>query len=330
MIALPGLMLITAQAELSSTNRFAVNARVGFNIKGGFKYSGETPNVPVRTAPDGGLYNYDDGYVLSDSAGAGTTWYWGYDDKATQNDDASDQIVLNRTALVSDSAYNDVDGDVAFGGEMVYSRVYESENHHIFGVDVAIGLVSIGIDGQTTASEYDAVITDRFDYSAGANPPDATLGSPYQGSFVGPGFLINSAPSSSTENRGALASTYKAFGEIDGFLWSSRIGPFYERELMEHLFLHVAGGLSLGYLDVDVDWSTAAATPSVGSDRGAELLFGAFMNAEILWKYDDVWSIGAGLEFETLDDWSQTYDGVTFSLDFAQTYYATIGIFRDF
>ncbi len=71
-------------------NRLSLSARFGFNISGKFKGIGNglftVPAPNPRRTLDGDAYNYDDGYVLTDSSGnfGGETRYWGYDDSASQ------------------------------------------------------------------------------------------------------------------------------------------------------------------------------------------------------------------------------------------------------
>ncbi|TAK94613.1 MAG: hypothetical protein EPO07_16465, partial [Verrucomicrobia bacterium] len=71
------------RAEEYVTNRLSASARLGFNMSARFR--GTTVGLPLsgtpRVAPHGENYNYDDGYVLTDTSGnyGGQTWYWGYD-----------------------------------------------------------------------------------------------------------------------------------------------------------------------------------------------------------------------------------------------------------
>src|SRR5471032_843290 len=77
---------------LDSTNRITLSLRFGLNIHSKFKgigssfASGSAAAAGSRRTPNGDLYNYDDGYVLTDSTGnfLDLSTYWGYDSTALQ------------------------------------------------------------------------------------------------------------------------------------------------------------------------------------------------------------------------------------------------------
>lgn len=58
-------------------NRVAVSYRLGFNLSVTFEDVGSFPALSLaKPAPNGGVYNYDDGYVLPDISGStADTWY---------------------------------------------------------------------------------------------------------------------------------------------------------------------------------------------------------------------------------------------------------------
>src|SRR6266496_1200101 len=79
-------VLPQAQAQQDS-NQITLSGRVGFNISARFKsIAAPAPSPNVRTAPDGLLYNYEDGYVHTDISEnfGGQTWNWGYDNSSRQ------------------------------------------------------------------------------------------------------------------------------------------------------------------------------------------------------------------------------------------------------
>src|SRR5882724_12530388 len=72
-------------AYLNSTNRVTLSLRFGLNISAKFtgvgaSFPGSAPGNG-RFTLDGDPYNYDDGYVLTDSSGNffSVSSYWGYD-----------------------------------------------------------------------------------------------------------------------------------------------------------------------------------------------------------------------------------------------------------
>src|SRR5207248_6705068 len=56
-----------------------------------------------RLTPRGDRYNYDDGYLLTDTSGnyGGQTWYWGYDNSANQI--SGNTIMLSRSTIMGRS-----------------------------------------------------------------------------------------------------------------------------------------------------------------------------------------------------------------------------------
>src|SRR5262245_9774003 len=81
------------------TNRVTFSGRFGYNISARFKGNAATLPTPAtaRTTPRGDRYNYDDGYVLTDISGnyGGQTWYWGYDNNASQI--SGNSVLLSRS-----------------------------------------------------------------------------------------------------------------------------------------------------------------------------------------------------------------------------------------
>ncbi len=332
LLLLLGLAQTTVHAGEHSTNRFSVSARAGFNIKSDFRYSATTFAGASDTTPNGDAYNYDDGYVLTDVSGnaGGMTWYWGYDDSAAQVDTLNDEIVMTRTDNIADSGKNDMDGSTPFvGAEMLFSHEFERSEDWRFGFDIAASFMPLDFEDDSQFMTTDATTTDRFAFTGGTTPPTATPGTPYQGTFNGPGFLIGSTPaSSSTVTAPGAAVNVKS--ELDGTLWGLRIGPYMEFPLSDSLLLHCSGGLSLGWLDVDVDWQATGAISETGGGRNSANLSGMYLGADLLWLVTENWHLTAGAEFEYLNDWEGDFGAGTASLDFTRTLYATLGIARDF
>ena len=130
------------------------------------------------------------------------------------------------------------------------------EEDHRFGFDFAIGMTPLDYDMQGQVQEEDVTKTDAYSYQAGVTIPPA----PYQGTLNGAGTLISATPSSSTVFS-TPGATYAVESELEGYLWSARIGPFMEFPMGEDWTLHVAGGLSLGLVDVEASWKTGGANP---------------------------------------------------------------------
>ena len=324
-LLLLGLIHSVAFAGAHATNRLSVAARVGFNIKAKVDYAAGSGGAAPRFTPDGDLYNYDDGYVLTDVSGSagGVTTYWGYDDAAQDN---GSEILMIRTSTVESSGPSSMDADdPQIGAEVTYSHELEVEKNWRFGFDFAASFQPLKYEDKSSFAPQTSTTTDTYGY-AGVAPPAA----PYQGTFNGPGFLLSSTPSSSSTTPGIPGAVINGKSELDGTLWAVRIGPYMEFPLGDNLALHCAGGLSLAWLDVDVDWSTTGGATANGGGTDSETLSGAFLGADLFWSVTEKWSAAVGVEFEYLNDWEGNFGGSTVQLDFTRSLYATLGISREF
>jgi hypothetical protein len=283
-------------AAHNSTNRLSVSARFGYNIKADFNYG----VAPVGSPPAG------------------------YNDAAQV---VGNEILMSQTLTAGSSGDRKMDGSTPFvGAELTYSREMEvdtAEKWH-FGFDIAASFLPLEFKDRSQFSATEITTTDAYGF-AGGIPPGAS----YEGTFNGPGFLLNDTPSSSSTSL-APGATVNGFSELDGMLWGLRIGPYLEFPVGENFALHCSGGLSLGWLDVDVDWRTDGPSPSSGSKSNSKTLSGAFLGADILWFFAESWSLTAGAEFEYLNDWEGSFGEHTIELDFTRSLYATLGIARDF
>ena len=111
----------TAPAAEPVASGFTFSARVPLNIKA--RFTGTMAIGPTggsRTTPNGANYNYDDGYVFNDASGSGDggTWYWGYDNSASQVDPANHAILMSRTTGAATLSSPEMDDDGALGFEL--------------------------------------------------------------------------------------------------------------------------------------------------------------------------------------------------------------------
>ena len=150
----------------------------------------------------------------------------------------------------------------------------------------------------------------------------------YMGTFNGPGFILNSTPStviSAVPNAQVAASS-----ELHGSLWAIHIGPYMEIPLKERFFIHASGGLSLALLDVDFSWNNAALAESSGKELDYDFLSGAYLGGELNWYANEFWMLSTGLKFEFLTPYEEVLGGNEVTLDLSHTLYWTLGVSRDF
>src|SRR5262245_12957082 len=201
--------IVTNALPAIVTNRLTLGARLGFNISARFKGTPSGWVVPPnpRTTPSGDPYNYDNGYVLTDSSGnfGGQTWYWGYDNSATypagQISDGvafpGNSILLSRTTPNTSFSSPSKDDTVSPGAELAYTRWLGQIKSASIGVEIAANYQSLSVHNSGTFYGGGTRVTDAYPYAPGTTPPTATPSNPYQGAYGDEGFLIGANPVSS-------------------------------------------------------------------------------------------------------------------------------------
>src|SRR6266478_5921027 len=114
---------LAEEPDTNYLNRVTVSARFGFNLSAKFRGLPTLPQpISSRLTAHGDRYNYDDGYVLTDISGnaGGQTWYWGYDNSASQI--SGNTILLGRSTAMGSSPAVSLDSDPSLGAEIVYRR----------------------------------------------------------------------------------------------------------------------------------------------------------------------------------------------------------------
>ncbi len=303
-------------------NHFGMDARIGFNIRATFSGEGAMAAPPPPSA--GGAANriYNDGFVKKDVSGnqGGLTWNWGY-----QN---ASQVPGNDTLLMhassSAGASTSRSDDPSLGFELTYLRDLAHEEWGSWGVKFAFGYTRINLEDNQPQTANASLITDTYQLN-GVQPPLA----PYNGSFNGPGPVISSTPSRSAT---ALAGGEAIVGtrSLNTSLYDIRIGPSADIRIAGPWSLQVGGGLALGIADGKFSFTESATTSGgsvliSGNSHDTSCLVGAYVEAEIAYRCCRSGSVFAGLEYEYLEDYSQSVAGHTAKLDLGQAYYLKAG-----
>ena len=281
MLKTAGLLLLATSAQAQaqadagdviyqdSTNRVSLSLRFGLNINARFKGIGGSLNPASlngsnRKTPDGDQYNYDNGYVLTDVSGnAGNqSWYWGYDN-ASQVNAGNNTVAFDRTTAVANGNSSGTGDNHASnpGFELAYDRqlgVKEDWHNMRYGVEVAFNYQPIAINNNSTFGATATKQTDTYNYTPGTTPPS----SPYQGSYNGPGFVIN-VPSASSSTTVIPNATVTVADDFDANLWGFRLGPYLEFPFgkKEQFILSLSAGLAVGLLDANESWKQTATIP---------------------------------------------------------------------
>ena len=343
-----GLLLLTSAASaeqvyktyLDSTNRFTLSVRYGLNITGKFKGVGGKLGSSAgqgnnRTTGRGDKYNYDNGYVLTDISGnAGNmTWYWGYDNSSQVNSVAN-TVSFNRDTTVGLPGTSNTSDSPRVGAELTYNYelgVKEDWHHLRYGLEAAVNFMPIEFN---TGGLYNAMIsqvTDTYSYTPGTTPPSA----PYNGSYAGPGFVIN-VPATSVTTL-VPGATFLAQQHFEANLWGVRLGPYIECPLTEKLSLHLTGGLAVGLIDGQANWKETLTQPggggsiaTTGSGRDTDLLFGYYVGLDACYQVNKHWGVEVGVQFQDLGTYGHNFAGRQLELDLSQSLFIQAGISYSF
>lgn len=339
-VAMTGLLAtLTVSAQSNpATNRLTFSARFALGVSA--KFSGTAPiavPAPTRTAPHGENYNYDDGYVLPDSSGSGDgyTWYWGYDNSASQVDSANHTILLSRSASSTQLRSPEMDDAPSLGAELNYSHELGTTKHFRFGYEAAVNYLNISLSGGGYNLRAPRT-TDAYAYPSEATPPGATPGNVYQGSFDGPGMVIGTTPVSSTTTMGTIG-TVTGSRSLDADLWGGRVGPYLEYYLNDDVSVSLSGGLALGWVNNSVAWNETvnfigggSLAPDIGRGSDDALLWGFYVSANAYWRLSEHWSAAGSLQFQDLGTYEHTFGTRKAELDLSHSLFVTIGLSYNF
>jgi len=329
------LMPAAVRAEEIVTNRLTFSARFGFNISA--RFTGPTAlSLNPRATPRGDLDNYDDGYVLTDVSGnlGGQTWYWGYDDSASQI--SGNTILLNRSTVSGNFSSPSVNSDPNLGGELTYNRLLGTKGRFRYGVEAAANYLNLSLRNSSTSSGALSRVTDAYPFTPGTTPPAASPSNPYQGSFQGPGFVIGGTPVSSTSTIVPGGGTVAAQRQFHADVWGLRLGPYLDLPFDTHFNVWVSGGLAVGWLNGDASWSEtvtvsgAASASSSGNGRHNDLLWGGYLAANVSWDVKDRWSVVGGVQYQNLGVYRHTFGTRQAEVDLSNSIFVTIGLSRRF
>jgi len=334
-----GICLLAATAAAQSddkvysdsTNRLTLSLQFGLNINASFRGIGGRLNNAAG--------NYDDGYVLTDISGnaGGQTWNWGYDNSG-QVIPANHTIAFDRTTLPANAIPSASADDSAAtpGFALDYNRQLgaKADWHKLrYGFDSAVNFVPVSINNNNTVSAVASKQTDLYSYTPGTTPPTA----PYQGSYQGPGFVIN-VPAVSSSTAPVPNATVSSQDNFDANLFGLHLGPYVEIPFgkKEQFTLSLAGGLAVGLLDANESWSQTVVIPgtssthSTGSGNTFDVMWGWYLGANADYQINEHWGVAGGVQFQDLGTYDHTYDGRQVSLDLSRSVLVLVGVSYNF
>lgn len=311
-------------AEGDITQRIRVNTRIGLSYDADIRYATDPAPPIVSTTVDGDAYNYDNGYVLPGPNGnvGGVTWYWGYDDPAQV---VGNGIQMSRSSITAASEASGMHESTAFQGlEIFYSHEVQEKDGKFFGFDIGGSIQPINFEHRGTYNPEVTTTVEEYEF-LGVGVP----GAPYMGGFAGPGPRVSTTPTLISESTAAGAAV-AASSELNAVLWGIHLGPYMDVPLSDRFFIHASGGLTLGLLDVNLDWENAGVAAGSGSAQDYQFVGGAFFGAELNWYANESWFFSTGLKFEYLNSYTEELDGNEVHLDLNHSLYWTLGLGRQF
>jgi len=325
-----------------STNRLSLSLQFGLNISAKFKGIGGSLNPSYhnpnpRRTPQGDAYNYDDGYVLTDISGnaGGQSWYWGYDN-ASQVSGNTISFDHSTAAANASSSSGRADSSTNPGFELDYERQLGTKDnwHNLrYGLDSAVNFVPISINNSSAFGATVTKQTDVYSFTPGTTPPTA----PYQGSFQGPGFVIN-VPRTSTTTTLYPNATVSSQDHFSANLWGFHLGPYVEIPFgeKEQFTLSLVGGFAFGLLSANDSWKQTVAVPgnnNISSQGGGDdvgFLWGGYVGLGADYQISDHWGIVGGVQFQDLGTYDRNFGGREVNLDLSKSLLVQVGISYNF
>ncbi len=211
--------------------------RVQFNVDATVAMSPGTPQQPGF---------YDNGFVQPDAGGTGSglTWNWGYENAGQIS---GDTINYERYSnLPHAGVFTSGSDDPLLGGEVIFGvefgRFKVGAREWSWGAELGYSLTPFKVSNTSSAGGTVNYLSASHGLG-GIVPPVA----PYQGTFEGPGPVINLNPTTSTAISSAATSAFE--GTLESDLHLVKIGLWMELPLTQTL----AAALSLGYSSVYAD-----------------------------------------------------------------------------
>jgi hypothetical protein len=316
------------------TNRVTFSGRFGYNISARFKGNAATLPTPAtaRNTPRGDRYNYDDGYVLTDISGnyGGQTWYWGYDHSGSQI--SGNNVLLSRSTPSGDFSSGSFDSDPSYGFEATYNRYLGAKGRFRFGLEAAANFSNLSLHDSGTTVGNVRRVTDAYPFTPGTTPPAATPSNPYQGSYEGPGFAIGDVPSGSTTALVPGGFSIAGRREFDADIWGARLGPYVDFPFADNFNVWVSAGVAIGWINGDASWSETVTLPgangihSSGNGSHDEFLWGGYVGANVSWDFYKQWSLVAGVQYQTLDDYDHDFGARKVEVDLSNSWFFTVGL----
>jgi len=339
-VATLGILSVSAQTYTptrvvpmpsESANQLSASFRMGFNVKTSFENVGAFTSAPTQTTPDGDRWNYDNGYVLVDSSGnaMGYTRYWGYTSGSQLPGDGT--ILMNRYGSSGSTVGANPDQPLP-GLELTYRRELGRGEKFRWGLEAAFNYMHVSVNDSRTVFGSATSLSDAYQLPAlegggYVTPPPAPY---YHGANLSPqgNPVIGATPVSSvTDTMSTLISGSRDF---DANVIGWRLGPYVEMPLGEKARLSLSGGLSLAYVLSEFNFNEnilgANQVRVSGGGTGSDVLVGAYISGDASYQLAKAWEVFGSVQFQSLDEYSQTERGHTAVLDMTKSVFVAVGV----
>ena len=307
------------------TRHFRIGALVGMNIKASFSENGLF-NLSGNN-PANGIY--DDGYVRPDQNGdPNYTSYWGYNNRASQYNAASQTLQMHSTASYSTTGNANNESGVFPGFEMAFGDNLWYWKHARVGWELGFGLLPVNIS--ESSSTPASVTQNTYTFST------ATLGVAgfpttlsYQGGSSGTGPIISTAYSLTTTNNnsGTVASSQS----LDVMLYTVRLGPSFYWDLTEHIGMSLGAGPAVGVVSGNYKYNETITAGGInarnsGKIGGTDVIFGGYVNGTLMYHVQNDADIYIGAQYMPMGNATISGGGRQGRLNLGGQLYFSIGI----
>jgi hypothetical protein len=317
-----------------SLNRFGLSYRMGFNVPVNFKNLGGYPALNAsRLTVDGDRYNYDNGYVLTDSSGnaMGYTRYWGYDSASQVS--GNDSIVMQRSSSAATVSSGDHYDAPISGVEVTYNRELLAQKSWRGGLEGAFGYSYLSVHDSGTRSASVTRVNDTYAFPGTTVPPAGYTGR--KDVTIGSGSVVGASPTASRTDTDQTA-TITGSRDFSADLFNFRVGPYVEIPLSKSISFTLSGGFALMFVSSEFRYNETVTIPGVGSVQhqasgaGTGWLPGGYVAGNFSIALSDAWSFVAGAQFEDVGRYTQTLGGKQATLDLSRAIFVTVGLSYSF
>jgi len=336
-----------AYVNSDATNRLTLSARFGLNISARFHgvvnpFAKSSVFGFPRSTPDGNRYNYDNGYVLTDSTGnaLGYTSNWGYDNASQVNAAGfpANTIEFDQTTAVGPAAGSS-GNQVPPGIELTYDRQLSGGDCWCdlrYGMEGAVNYMKASMRSTSVGPATLMTTTTAFSYQSGDTPPAA----PFQGTFGGFGYMLLQVPPTFPTTAGPTAftpgATLTSHDEFDADIWGFRLGPYIEWPVTQRISVRASGGLAGGLVYGHESWRQTVTPPvgpaitTTGGGSTFGMLLGGYVSVNGTYQINDRWGVDAGAQFQDLGKFSPNFQGRIVDLDLSRSIFIEAGISYSF